>query len=746
MLILRATGEHAIIRCTTATGSWEDPVNRLTVKLREAWLFQVGTGPVIHDIWAQEPVFALGTDSPWPQQLWEPPTNNNFEIRLEASVIAGRCGILTPRTSLVEIIESVVSATRVGVLAGFGFESRIVIRDSRIACDWNGPTRDSITFAEPKNLAEQAPRAFDFGPLYEEDSVALASGRPWSEWPPLVEVIRSTLVAATALIGSHSLVAEASTFEGTNWIAVFGTSLQLLASESTFVSSSAAAIHGLEGQIEVARCRFRAPFGVVLALGTDMKQVQSAWGLHARISGCRFSAFDRWDSVMVGGVLIAAQSGKFSELPDGPNDEPGCIDIADNLFVPSGNSSKASSFAISVAFDRNAEQRWSPSIRIHGNIVEGSFQKGICVRGSRYTITSNELALDTNDLEASEHGAIVVYEGARSLIADNVILVEVDEGFKDARGITIVGPGEKARHEIVVRGNRVAPDTGGKGDLRPLVVDAPGQMPRFRNLVVENNDLTGLRVDLERTTAILVRGNRFNLTNVNIPNCKDGAFQENRVRGLESLGRVDILGATGAWTVDHNELSHLYIWPSTYWLSVVTNGFTTFPMTMFKYVTATAAPKPEVMTDEIRNFLRALSVGPPTLETVMVPEMKEKEKEPNALLSREVALALAEIFDDMVVALALAPGWNEDVYRAHVSDNIVRVALVVGHPSNGGPFDGGPAGTPPASWVQVLGNQVGGGLSVNNYDRMLVVNNIASDLFPALGGVPSATAIHNLNA
>ena len=732
-IFLRATGTFGIVQSRPLTGAGEIPENRITVDLREAWLFHVGTGAVIRDALVAEPTFALNTDDPWPFST--PFTNNLFRVRAEESVLCGRCGVLTDRSALVELSSSVVSATRVGLLSLWDWGARIVLRDSRVTCDWLDQARAEIANAAPEELGALGPRVLEYSVAFEKDSAAVAAEGP------IVEVVRSRVGGDAGVLGNCVLLADDAAFEGARASAVFASGLNLVATETTFRSDNVT-VHGLSPmQVQLEGCRIIGNVGVVLGLSTDRKNVFPIYSDQIRIAGCQFEP--TWTSEAQwtpGGVLIGGLPSSLAQAPDPCGAESIALEIVDNRF--SCASVQPGSFAISVALKRSSNVFYlrKTKHRIEDNVIGGYAAFGICVRGTEFFVARNDVGLSTRDFfkHVPEHASLAVFGGGSSVVGDNTVHLFAEKQTVDARGITLLGFVEDARDGIVVRNNGVEVHPESTGDVRPLVVDGPATAPAYQGLVIENNDLEGSRIDLLRTASIVVRANRLAVEDVRLPNAARGTFQENRVKGRD-VGRVELSGLTGDWTVDHNECSKLDVLPRTSWVFVLGDVFTTFPMAMNALLLRPTRISPEELERDLRAALRGLTDKEVPAGIEMLPTATDAE----SALTVALALELGGVFEELAGELAALWALRENAYRVHVADNIVTGALVVGHPPQPGP----PVPANAASWVQVLGNQVGQTLSVNQYAHSVVAHNLAADLSPPpLGGTTAAITVHNHNA
>jgi hypothetical protein len=340
--------------------------------------------------------------------------------------------------------------------------------------------------------------------------------------------------------------------------------------------------------------------------------------------------------------------------------------------------------------------------------------------------------------------AIALYGGAGSVITDNTVRLRGTQATKDVIGVLLVGNADESGPGIVIRNNGVALDPANQSFVRPLVVGAPTGVPPYDRLVIENNELEGGEVLLVRTTNATVRANRFSVDRVRMPAAASGTFQENRVRRGDN-GRVDLVELSGSWLVDHNECTALYVVPNAHWMFVLDDTLTTFPLMTMAMLEASAPPSADAVERNLRGAFRGLrDTGAPAGLDL---EPGEDEAVRAGVLARDLAIEVGEILDELVEEVALLRVWREVAFKAHVADNVVLGSLVVGNPPQKGPFEGGPAVPNGSSWVQVLGNQVGDTLSVNQYVHSIVAHNMAGNLLPApLGSQTSAVVLHNHNA
>jgi hypothetical protein len=324
------------------------------------------------------------------------------------------------------------------------------------------------------------------------------------------------------------------------------------------------------------------------------------------------------------------------------------------------------------------------------------------------------------------------------VIADNTVRLRALAGTKNARGISLFGNAEDSGPGVVIRNNRVELDAGNVGTVRPLVVNAPSGVPSYDRLIVENNDLEGSAVHLLRTMSATVRANRFVVDRVWMPNASSGTFQENRVRGRDTSGLVELVNLSGTWLVDHNECATLQVLPVALATFVLDNAVTTFPNMTFAMLAEATRPASGAVERTLRAAFRGLG------DTAAPAGMKLIPSDDDAVvagtLTRDVAIEIGEILDDLAAEAGLEKVFRELTYRAHVADNVVSSSLFVG---NSGLQQDEVIVPSSASWVQVLGNQVGNMLSVGNYTHLIVANNLAANLDLTPPGSSTAPIVNN---
>ncbi len=735
---LRATGTFPIISARTTPFASESPQNAITVRLREAWLLHVGTGAIISDGAVQVPAFALNTDSPW--QVAAPTTDNLLRVHAEDSVLCGDAGVVANRSALVELVNTAVSAKRLGLMSSWSWGARFVLTDARVTCDFIESSRQVLLGADAEDLVSVASTLLEASIGFVQGSVALAAQGI------TVEVVRSRVGGDAGILGDCTILADDSAISGNAASAVFASNLALTATETSFFSQGIA-IHGLTpNQLALTRCQFLARVGVALGIGADEQSIYSMFADEIRVTGCRFELTGSNQDRPAGGVLIGGYPMDLMKPPTPLPVNVLGIEIVDNLFAFSIVRERSFGISVAIRHFEETDPRRTAKHRIEGNTILGFAEFGVCARGKNFRIVNNDLPVTagTPAKPLKQLAAVALYGGANSVITDNTVRLRGTQATKDVIGVFLFGSVEESGPGIVVRNNAVALAPENQSLARPLVVGAPAGAPPYDRLVVENNELEGSEVLLVRTTNATVRANRFSVDRVRMPAAVSGTFQENRVRRGDN-GRVDLVELSGSWLVDHNECVTLYVVPNAHWMFVLDDTLTTFPLMTMAMLEASARPSSDTVERNLRGAFRGLrDTGAPAGLDL---EPGEDDAVRAGVLARDLAIEVGEILDELVEEVALLRVWREVAYRAHVADNVVSGSLVVGNPPQPGPFEGGPVAPNGSSWVQVLGNQVGDTLSVNQYTHLIVAHNMAGNLLPApLGGTTSTVVAHNHNA